>query len=414
MKIKTVQMVASAALSIVLLAGCSGKAVDGKPVAAHQPKPDVSHLATGAYPKQPRKLGNVSSVDEGKLVEAIRMADGLPDLAAIDSTLVYPYVWQPETTSELVASNLSLTGDPVAESVLDKYGMVAAYVASSSDQPDMKVGQSPQQDPRVMLLTLIRFPDAKSAAGAARDMDEADFAISPDNSRVPLTKYPDAHGHWRSYAPSMAFTLAHGDFVIHVLVGNPTTNFTVLTGLIEKSFDTTIPRIDAFQKTPVKDLGALPRDPDQLLGRTQYSPGEEGQPEVSAGFIVLGPNVAKQTQDPGERKANVFGKAGIDRIAMSSENNSYVLRARDAKGASTYVNESIKVRTDIDRPIDAPAGVPGAKCVEGKQDVSAGDSSQRYACYVTYDRYVGIVYGGDQADVKLRAAAQYALLVNDL
>ncbi|CAM3581549.1 hypothetical protein [Smaragdicoccus niigatensis] len=415
MKIKSVQMVASAALSIALLAGCSGKAIDGKPIAAHQPKPDVSHLATGAYPKQPRKLGNVSSVDEGRLVEGVRMSDALPDLAAIDSSLVYPYIWQPEGSTDITSRNMSYTNDPIAQPVLDKYGMVVAYLASSSDSPDLKVdGGSPRQDYRVMFVTLVRFPDAKSAAAAAREMDEVDYSVSPDNVRVSITKYPEAHGHWRQYSPTMAVTLAHGDFVIHVLIGNPTTNYGVLTGLIEKTFDSTVPKIDSFKATPMQDLGRIPRDPDKLLGRTQYEPGSEGEPEIAPGFLVLGPNVAKQAQDPGERNANVFGKAGIDRIAFSSDNGSYVFRARDAKGASTYVNESIKSRTDIDHPIAAPVSVAGSKCVEAKPAVWADDPNKRYACYVTYDRFVGVVYGGDEADVKLRAAAQYALLVNDL
>jgi hypothetical protein len=395
------------------LAGCAGKSIDGKAVAAHPPKPDVSHLATGAYSKQPRKLGNVSSVDEGRLVEAIRMSDALPDLAAIDPSLAYPYIWQPEGDTDITSRNLSYTNDPVVKPVLDKYGMVVAYLASSSDAPGLKVGnESTQGDFRIMMVTLIRFSDAKTASAAARDMDEVDFAVSPDNVRVPIAKYPNAHGHWRPYSPTMAVTLAHGDFVIHVLVGNPTTNFDVLTGLVQKTFDSTVPKIDGFKATPVADLGRMPRDPDQLLGRTQYQPGVEGEPEIAPGFLVLGPNVAKQTQNPGERDANLFGKAGIDRIAMSSVNGSYVLRARDAKGASTYVNESIKVRTDIDRPISAPQGLPEAKCVEAKPSVWSEDPTQRYACYVTYDRFVGIVNGGEEADVKLRAAAQYALLVN--
>ena len=37
--------------------------------------------------------------------------------------------------------------------------------------------------------------------------------------------------------PSMASTLAHGDFVIHLLVANPTPNLETLTGMVEQTFD---------------------------------------------------------------------------------------------------------------------------------------------------------------------------------
>jgi hypothetical protein len=263
------------------------------------------------------------------------------------------------------------------------------------------------------MVTLLRFPDAKSAKAAAQEMDETDFAVSADNVRVQIDKYPDAHGHWRPFNPSMAVTLAHGDFVIHILAVNPTTNYAVLTGQAQKTFDLVIPKIDSFKKTAIKDLGHIPRDPDNILGRTQYEPSE-GQPEISGGFVVLGPNVARQTQEPAARRADLYGKAGIDRIAMSSDNNSYVFRARDARGANLYISESVRLDDDIDHPISAPAGLADAKCFEAKRDTWRNEPAMRYACFVTFDRFVGVVTSGDESDVKLRAASQFALLVNDL
>ena len=70
------------------------------------------------------------------------------------------------------------------------------------------------------MIMLLRFPDAAAAKNAAVEMDAADFAVSPENIPVPITKYPMAHGHWRPTHPSMASTLAHNDFVIHLL-GRP-------------------------------------------------------------------------------------------------------------------------------------------------------------------------------------------------
>jgi hypothetical protein len=84
---------------------------------------------------------------------------------------------------------------------------------------------------------LVRFPDEASARNAAVEMDAVDFAVSRENIAVPVTKYPNAHGHWRPSHPTVASTMAHGDFVIHVIAKNPTPNLATLTGMVEKTFD---------------------------------------------------------------------------------------------------------------------------------------------------------------------------------
>ena len=64
-------------ISAALLAGCGNNVAIGPPPATSSKPPavDVSTLDTGKYLTLPRKLGQVASEDEGRMAEAIRMAE---------------------------------------------------------------------------------------------------------------------------------------------------------------------------------------------------------------------------------------------------------------------------------------------------------------------------------------------------
>ena len=134
----------------------------------------------------------------------------------------------------------------------------------------------------------------------------------------------------------MASTLAHNDFVIHVLVTNPTPNLETLTGMVEKTFDQEIPALDRFAPTPVDRIAKLPKDPDGLLGRlVDLSPGTE--PVLSDGFATYGANGASSFQNATQIKNGVFEKVGVDRFAYwidLKRGAVAILRARDHDAAA--------------------------------------------------------------------------------
>jgi hypothetical protein len=404
-----------AGICAALLAGCGHDGGTGSPPAtsAKPPAVDVSTLDTGKYLTLPRRLGQVASEEEGRMAEAIRMAEAVADPTTVDPTLVEQVDFSPLITPADVASNISMTGQAVVAPVLAKYGMVSGrLLLASNTNVDTSGSQRSDQDVKSVLIMLVRFPDATAAKNAAVEMDAADFAVSPDNVPVPVTKYPAAHGHWRPSNPSMASTLARNDFVIHVLVANPTPNLETLTGMVEKTFDHEIAALDRFQPTPVDRIAKLPKDPDGLLGRlVDLTPGTE--PTLSTSVASYGPNGARQVQNEREITDRAYENAGVDRAALWIDpklGGSTLLRARDRDAAITLMAEEVATDADIDHPVDGVRGLSDSKCFALKPDSSTDAPALQVECYVQYDRYVAGTYGGDQADARQRAAAQYALL----
>jgi hypothetical protein len=332
---------------------------------------------------------------------------------SVDPTLVEQSVFAPLITASDVASNISMTGQAVVAPVLAKYGMVSGrLLMANNTKVDSSSSVRPAQDVKTVLIMLVRFRDATAAKNAAIEMDAADFAVSPENVPVPVTKYPTAHGHWRPTNPSMASTLAHNDFVIHVLVTNPTPNLETLTGMVEKTFDQEIPALDRFAPTPVDRIAKLPKDPDGLLGRlVDLTPGIE--PTLSTTVASYGPNGARQVQNEREMKDRAYENAGVDQAALWIDpklGGSSLLRARDRDAAIKLMGEEIATDVDIDRPVGGVKGLADSKCFALKPDSSTDAPGLQFECYVQYDRYVAGTYSGDQADGRQRAAAQYALL----
>jgi hypothetical protein len=403
------------AISAVLLTGCGRDGETSSPPATSA-KPsavDVSTLDTGKYLTLPRKLGQVASEDEGRMAEAIRMAEAMADPTTVDPSLVELSVFAPLITASDVASNISINGQAVVAPVLAKYGMVAGRLLMANNTAvDSSGSQRPEQDLKSVLIMLVRLGDTAAAKNAAVEMDAADFAISSENVPVPITKYPTAHGHWRPTSPTMASTLAHENFVIHVLVANPTPNLDTLTGMVQRTFDQEVQALDHFQPTPVDRIAKLPKDPEGLLGRlVDLTPGIE--PALSTTVASYGPNGARQVQNARELKDKTYDNAGVDQAGVWIDLNSggsTVLRARDRDAATKLMDEEIATDADIDHPVEGVRGLADSKCFAMKPDSTMGTQGMKAQCYVQYDRYVAGTYSIEEGDARQRAAAQYALL----
>jgi hypothetical protein len=408
------KIAAMAGISAALVAGCGNSIAIGPPPATSSKPPavDVSTLDTGTYLTLPRKLGQVASEEEGRMAEAIRMAEAVADPSTVDPELAEDSHFAPLITPSDIASTISATGEDVVAPVLAKYGMVSGHLRMGNNTELFSSASQRPVDLKSVLILVMRFPDATAAKNAAVEMDAADFAISSENIPVPITKYPMAHGHWRPTYPSMASTLAHGDFVIHLLVANPTPNLETLTGMVERTFDQELGVLDRFQPTPVDRIAKLPKDPDGVLGRlVDLTPGTE--PTLSANVASYGPIGARQAQNAREMKDKAYENAGVDQAGVWIDPNlggSTLLRTRDRDAAFKLMDVEIATDPDIDHPVDGVRGLADSKCFALTPESSKDTPGFKFECYLQYDRYVAGTYSGDDADARQRAAAQYALL----
>src|SRR5882757_1237354 len=119
-----------AAISAATLAGCGHSGGTASPPATSSKPPvvDLSTLDTGKYLTMPRRLGQVSSEDEGRMAEAMRMAEAIADPLNVDPTLVELNGINPLTDPADVAGNISGTGEATVAPVLAKYGMLAGHL----------------------------------------------------------------------------------------------------------------------------------------------------------------------------------------------------------------------------------------------------------------------------------------------
>jgi hypothetical protein len=162
---------------------------------------------------------------------------------------------------------------------------------------------------------------------------------------------------------------------------------------------------------PIADAGltGLPLDPDHMLSRIFVS-GEV--PKVDGNFGSMGPRAAAFCADSETRREVLYAQAGIDRCAVTEEGS--LLRAKDEAAAKTYlpkIAESLRSEY-IDHDVAPPDGLPNARCFEEKQAIWADNANGRFGCLVSYGRYIGEVFSNEETDVRQRAAAQYAILVN--
>ncbi len=152
----------------------------------------------------------------------------------------------------------------------------------------------------------------------------------------------------------------------------------------------------------------LPIDPDHMLSRLLI---KGPTPPIGPALARVAGSAVIICEGSAGIQQNVFGTAGVDRCAGSPDGT--VTRARDEAAAKTLVAKQLEIDADLDHKITPPAGVPDATCYEQKPDKWKDDPSNRFYCSLTYGRYVASVFSGDEKDVLQRAAAQYALLVNN-
>jgi predicted Ser/Thr protein kinase len=368
---------------------------------------DTSKLDVGRYGTKPRPVPGPTTKDEGRNLAAFRLAEGIADPYDVDPLLDHVYGF-PAPNAQTAATTISGTGTPLTQPVLEKYGMITAYIVEAlskrfADFARDKSGES-------LLLMVTSFPNDDAAARAAIDMDATDFAVNPDNKKTTIPGYPDAKAHYRPGSPSIGVTMASGYFVMSILVRSDSKpDLDSLIQRVQRTLDRQKPLVDKLIPVLDASLTSLPLDPDNMLSRL-FVAGDV--PQVSDTFGSMGPRAAAMCANSQSRKDGLYKQAGIDRCAFSKD--SQLLRTKDETAATTILPKLIEAdRAEfVDHDLAPPDGIKNARCIEQKQKLWADDANIRFVCSVTFGRYIASVWSNEELDARQRAAAQFAILAN--
>ncbi|MCA2210282.1 DUF7373 family lipoprotein [Nocardia rosealba] len=388
------------ALSAVTIA-LTGCAVSGTPVAGEI---DVRKLEVGTFAVEKRSHDEKAG-SAGPLVEGMRMSGAVPPTVRIDPSMSYG---RGSTVIPSVERALDFIAN-VSRPVLENRKFVTGYVTLGADRADPDGSKRPGADATAITTAVLRFPDSASATLAARELEDVDLAVSPDNRKLASTKYPEAYVHWRPGIPTVGAFHAHKEFVISLFVQRPRADADDLVSWIDMSLEASLAQLAKFTPTPYDKLADLPVDPDGLLARAVVEDTTETEPDQST-FAVYSPEHIVSRVDDETARERLLEAAGADRYALVE--GGAIARVRDQAGAEALMQGFIDSAEHYDS-VPAPTDVPGAKCFELN---SKGDSDvdSEYRCYVPYKRYLAIVGAEQESEIRQKVAAQYALLANSL
>ncbi|MFE3446420.1 hypothetical protein ACFXNW_25615 [Nocardia sp. NPDC059180] len=377
------------------LTGCSsvsGTALPGEV--------DVREFTIGTYPTTPLDMRweYLNGLPSGTELAIMRLSDNVINGIEVDPKLKYNRGVEGFNDSKSATKLLADVNGPVLDrhNFMFGLGLTSADTAKTADK---------SADRTTVTIGVLQFPDDKTAEAAARDLDQTDFAVAPDqNKRVELKKYPDAHSHWRPGIPTLGSTMAVGSYVITLLLTWPSPDLDSLTDLAEKTYAVQVPLLEKLPPLSKREVLELPFDPDSMFQRTLTSDDFYFTFMVGKVATHKPRGILHWVGEPAELQ-KAMEESGVDSISIADE--TYLWRARDADSAAKFADTRLK--SSRWTPIDAPKDVPGVRCTE---DADPSDSDNKYACIVQYDRYVAQVQSGQPIDVKQRAAAQYALLAN--
>ncbi|MFG1798349.1 hypothetical protein [Nocardia sp. NPDC049149] len=395
------------AAALTVLSGC---------VRSGEPAPhrlDLATLDVGAHSVDPLLPPRTSTDKYGRVLESVRMGEAVLDPAEVDPALTKGDANR-TTPLPTPLKAAGILAEPV-RAVLESHRMLAGFAVGGSDV-DFGNQRPAIGTARLLTVVLLRFPDELAAQLTARQMNATDAAVSPDNVPVRIAEYPAAFLHWRPTVPTMAATIAHGPFVVNVLVGHTAPDQAVLTGLVRKAFDVQLPRLRAFQATAPDRFDDLPLDREGMLSRLlPYGAGHWSYPTVftsdvdqNAGWsstirvsgIVFGPRATRLLKHHGFKEP-------IELVAMNGHN--LLERFPDAVRARRVFTEEMRAQNPA-TAIATPAGVPDVYCENGI--TTQPENPFQVRCHVLYGRYTAAVVGLNPKDAHQRIAAQYALLVH--
>jgi hypothetical protein len=385
--------VIAAAAVAVLTAGCA----DGEPTTTDETV-DPAKLDVGTFATTPRAVPKQPSAQEATLLEGIRMADAVADASQFDSLLLYG--WRADPIPD--AASLSPLLGEAGKGVLDQHGWLAGYRVGFADRPHLPDGSPP--DAYVGLsITLLRFPDDEAARAAAATLEITNWKDLAKTVAVPLPKHPDVVARYTPGTGAVIADTAIGPFVVHLMIDAPPAEVETRTGDLDPVVDAEKTLLGEFQPTPVDEIPTLPRDPDGLLSR-MVSTDPTGRATVSERFAVYGPTGALHFQPPTFRKDGLYDKWGVDRSAVSGDQDLY--RLRDHKAAKEMLAEFTAEAAGREHEIDADPNVPNEHCFQAN---NPSPNMPAYVCRVVFENFYTSLRADTAIGAQQKAAAQYAL-----
>ncbi|MFE9787900.1 hypothetical protein ACFYO7_21230 [Nocardia salmonicida] len=384
--------------ALITLTGC---AVSGTAVAG---EPDVRGLETGTFATD-RHTYTDTAGNRGAIVEGARMSAAVVPALRIDPSLshgrggvVIPDI---EGALDFIAN--------VSKPVLENRKFVTGYVALGADRADPDGKTRPGPDATALTTALLRFPTASAATLAARELEEVDLAVSPDNRKLTSTEYPDAYLHWRPGVPTIGAFLAHKEFVISLFIQRPRADATDLTAWIDKNLAAELAQLAEFDPTPAEKIADLPVDPAGLLARAVVDDRSAMHPGQYSFASYAPDHLINKAADLTARQ-NLITATGVEAHAVVE--GGAVTLVRDQSAGQSLMQGLIDSAGHYD-PITAPADVPTSTCLK-LNDNGNKEDDYVYRCYVAYKRYLAMVSADGEPEVRQKITAQYALLANSL
>ncbi|GAB2669987.1 DUF7373 family lipoprotein [Nocardia goodfellowii] len=394
-------MLAAAALTAAI-AGC-GAEISGT---ATRIQPDLAKLDVGNYLTKPRQLGNAKNERQARSREAQRLADFVALPYEADPT----YVEDAWPLRSHIVLNRKTLGNLVINDTFDDVAkdLVAGWVNAWS------TGGADTDKRRTANISVLMFPDAKTAQEVGPVLEHDDFTYNPDNQPVAITKHPDTYAHWRPGISSIGSWTVHDRYVVFIKVVDDTAapDLPALVGHVERLLDVQIPLLKEFQPTPAADLLRIPLDPLGVVGRTLPSnPESPNRPEPDSYYSGRGAMTLFLNAD-----STTLPKLTGAEFEAVSFGDAVVFRSRTARGAGVLWDEwKLSKNLEVDEKlVDPPTGLAdNAEC--RAEYVGTGEDQRLigHLCMLRVDRYIVQARSKQLPDLHQKISAQYALLTTD-
>ncbi|MEV0333022.1 hypothetical protein [Nocardia sp. NPDC050717] len=395
-----------AAVSVAVAAMVSATVGCGSEVAgtATKPGPDTSKLDFGNYQTQPRTVGNAKNMTQARAWEAQRLGDYVALPFEADPAYVRDNRFDSFVAGTQIVLNRKGLGALIVNDTFDEVAedLVAGWLNSWATAPNAEGKQ------RKAHLSVLMFPDAKTAESVGPTLENDDFTFNSENVKVPITKYPKTYAHWRPSVSSIGSWTVHDRYVIFMKLEDDTRapDLASLTAQVEKLLEVQVPLLDKFVPTPSDKLEHVPLDPSGLLGRTL--PSDQSAPvRAQPDGFVTGRGVLSLFAEPSAETLQTLTKNGVDLITFGQ---SVVFRSTTASGANGLYEEW-KKPDENEQVAEAPANmtVP-VECFANTYEAEGVRKTADYICYMQVDRYVVQVRDSNLQDLHQQVAAQYILL----
>ncbi|MDO3647246.1 DUF7373 family lipoprotein [Nocardia mangyaensis] len=394
---------AGLAVTIVTTAGC-GSSSEATETAPPAPA-DLAALDVGNLRTDPKVYGKVTSLEQAKAVEAMRMGNyvALPMEIDPEVTVAPPAMSGAIRLFTDFGSTVikgRMRADPSRLSELTT-GFISGFV--STGQSNVKGGLSYELDNVVMLFDTEL--DARTAANVFADEE---FGTDSENQPIELGKYPSARAQVNPGSPGMLQSwYAVGRFVIatyiydNVMSALETADSAKLISRAETSIDKISDSLKEYEPLRLDELMDSEIDMDGVLGLVLPTVTDDGAQRGIPG--VYNRHGGLHLSGSPAEDAVLFEETGVDRIAWQGN---FVHRARDEEAAQRIAEEHGKVSKFL-RRVESPQGLPNAQCTEY---VGPAVHAIKYYCTVSFGRYAAEVAASQLTDVHQRISAQYAIL----